>query len=134
YARGAHSSLFARACTAQPDGQLVCFSLRGLPERLKAPALLLCLDAIWRSLEGPLRKRCVLVDEAWLLMREPAGAAFLHRLAKSARKRRRRSTASETPSTSPPASAATCSPTRPAAACSYSPTTTARSACQSKSS
>ena len=87
YAIGAHSSLFARASSAQSDGQLVCFSLRGLPERLKAPALLLCLDAIWRSLEGPLRKRCVLVDEAWLLMREPAGAAFLHRLAKSARKR-----------------------------------------------
>jgi type IV secretory pathway VirB4 component len=87
YARGAHSSLFAGASTAQPDGQLVCFSLRGLPERLKAPALLSCLDAIWRSLEGPLRKRCVLVDEAWLLMREPAGAKFLYRLAKSSRKR-----------------------------------------------
>jgi type IV secretory pathway VirB4 component len=87
YATGSHSSLFARPSSAQPDGQLVCFSLRGLPERLKAPALLLCLDAIWRSLEGPLRKRCVLVDEAWLLMREPAGAKFLYRLAKSARKR-----------------------------------------------
>src|SRR3954447_18482825 len=57
------------------------------PERLKAPALLLTLDAIWRSLEGPLRQRCVLVDEAWLLMREAAGARFLFRLAKSARKR-----------------------------------------------
>ena len=87
YAAGSHSSLFARASSAQPDGQLVCFSLRGLPERLKAAALLLCLDAIWRSLEGPLHKRCVLVDEAWLLMREPAGAKFLYRLAKSARKR-----------------------------------------------
>ncbi|MDE3131472.1 MAG: DUF87 domain-containing protein, partial [Acidobacteriota bacterium] len=87
YASGSHSSLFARPSSAQPDGQLVCFSLRGLPDRLKPPALLLCLDAIWRSLEGPLRKRCVLVDEAWLLMREPAGATFLHRLAKSARKR-----------------------------------------------
>jgi type IV secretory pathway VirB4 component len=87
YATGSHSSLFAQPSSAQPDGQLVCFSLRGLPERLKAPALLLCLDAIWRSLEGPLRKRCVLVDEAWLLMREPAGAKFLYRLAKSSRKR-----------------------------------------------
>ena len=87
YASGSHSSLFSRPSSAQPDGQLVCFSLRGLPDRLKAPALLLCLDAIWRSLEGPLRKRCVLVDEAWLLMREPAGAKFLYRLAKSARKR-----------------------------------------------
>ena len=87
YASGSHSFLFARPTTARPEGQLVCFSLRGLPERLKAPVLLLCLDAIWRSLEGPLRQRCVLVDEAWLLMREAAGARFLYRLAKSARKR-----------------------------------------------
>ena len=87
YASGSHAQLFARPTAAAPDGQLVCFSLRGLPERLKAPALLLTLDSIWRSLEGPLRKRCVLVDEAWLLMREPAGARFLSRLAKSARKR-----------------------------------------------
>ena len=87
FTHGSHSSLFARPTTARPDGQLVCFSLRGLPERLKGPALLLALDAIWRQLEGPLRRRCVLVDEAWLLMREPAGARFMFRLAKSARKR-----------------------------------------------
>lgn len=86
YASGSHSSLFASRSPGL-EGQLVCFSLRGLPERLKAPALLLCLDAIWRSLDGPLARRCVLVDEAWLLMREPAGARFLNRLAKSARKR-----------------------------------------------
>jgi type IV secretory pathway VirB4 component len=87
YSTGSHSSLFARPTTARPDGPLVCFSLRGLPERLKPAALLLALDAIWRQLEGPVRRRCVLVDEAWLLMREPAGARFLYRLAKSARKR-----------------------------------------------
>jgi type IV secretory pathway VirB4 component len=87
YATGSHAQLFARPTAAAADGQLVCFSLRGLPERLKAPALLLTLDSIWRSLDGPPRKRCVLVDEAWLLMREPAGARFLSRLAKSARKR-----------------------------------------------
>ena len=71
-----------------PTGELVCFSLRGLPERLKPAALLLCLDddLAQRSSE-PSRRRCVLVDEAWLVMREPAGARFLHRLAKSARKR-----------------------------------------------
>jgi type IV secretory pathway VirB4 component len=87
YASGSHSALFSRPTSARPDGPLVCFALRGLPERLKPPALLLALDAIWRQLEGPLRRRCVLVDEAWLLMREPAGARFLFRLAKSARKR-----------------------------------------------
>ena len=87
YTSGSLAQLFARPTSIEPSGQLVCFSLRGLPERLKPLALLVCLDAIWRSLESTPRKRCVLVDEAWLLMREPAGARFLHRLAKSARKR-----------------------------------------------
>jgi type IV secretory pathway VirB4 component len=87
YTVGSLSQLFAKPTSVSPSGQLVCFSLRGLSERLKPAALLLCLDAIWRSLESEPRKRCVLVDEAWLVMGEPAGARFLHRLAKSARKR-----------------------------------------------
>jgi type IV secretory pathway VirB4 component len=93
-ATGSHSSLFDRPTSVQPDSHLVCFSLRGLPERVRAPALMLTLDAIWRSLEGPLRRRVVLVDEAWDLMRETPsatheapGARFLFRLAKKARKR-----------------------------------------------
>jgi type IV secretory pathway VirB4 component len=87
YTVGSLSQLFAAPTSVQPSGQLVCFSLRGLSDRLKPLALLLCLDAIWRSLDAQPGKRCVLVDEAWLLMREPAGASFLYRLAKSARKR-----------------------------------------------
>jgi type IV secretory pathway VirB4 component len=87
YTVGSHSQLFAYPTSVHPSGQLVCFSLRGLHDRLKPAALLVCLDAIWRALDGTPRKRCVLVDEAWLVMREPAGASFLHRLAKSARKR-----------------------------------------------
>jgi type IV secretory pathway VirB4 component len=94
YATGSHSSLFDRPTSVKPDSHLVCFSLRGLPERMRAPALMLTLDAIWRSLEGPLRRRVVLVDEAWDLMRETPsatreapGARFLFRLAKKARKR-----------------------------------------------
>jgi type IV secretory pathway VirB4 component len=87
YTTGSLSQLFAQPTTVRPTGELVCFSLRGLSERLKPVALLLCLDTIWRSLDDAARRRCVLVDEAWLLMREPAGASFLYRLAKSARKR-----------------------------------------------
>jgi type IV secretory pathway VirB4 component len=87
YATGSHSSLFNAPTSARPDGHLVCWSLRGLPERMRAPALLIVLDAIWRSIDGPLRRRCVYVDEAHILRDEPAGARFLFRLAKIARKR-----------------------------------------------
>jgi type IV secretory pathway VirB4 component len=94
YTQGSHSYLFERPTTARPEGHLVCYSLRGLPERLRGAAMMLCLDATWRCLEGPLRRRVVLVDEAWDFMRqvpgsrrEPPGAQFLFRLAKAARKR-----------------------------------------------
>ena len=64
------------------------FSLRDLPDELKPIATLLTLDTIWRTVTDPVRRRprLVIVDEAWLLMRQPAGADFLARLAKSARK------------------------------------------------
>jgi type IV secretory pathway VirB4 component len=87
YATGSHSSLFNAPTSAHPDGHLVCWSLRGLPERMRAPALMLALDAIWRSIDGPLRRRCVYADEGHILSEEPAGARFLFRLAKIARKR-----------------------------------------------
>jgi type IV secretory pathway VirB4 component len=87
YATGSHSSLFSAPTSARPDGHLVCWSLRGLPDRMRAPALLIVLDAIWRSIDGGLRRRCVYVDEAHILRDEPAGARFLFRLSKTARKR-----------------------------------------------
>ena len=88
FTTGSLSGLCGGARSLELREPLVCFSLRGLPERLKPVALCLCLDAIWRALDqGEPRRRCVLVDEAWLVVSQPGGAAFLYRLAKSARKR-----------------------------------------------
>jgi type IV secretory pathway VirB4 component len=85
---GTHRELFDGPTSARPDGHLVVFSLRDLADELKAVGTLLTLETIWRRVADPAarRRRIVNVDEAWLLMRDPAGAAFLFRLAKSARK------------------------------------------------
>jgi hypothetical protein len=66
----------------------VVFSLRDVPDELRPAATLLALDATWRQVSDPAqrRRRLITVDEAWLLMRDPEGAKFLYRLAKSARK------------------------------------------------
>jgi len=63
-------------------------SLRDLPEECKAAGTLLALDAVWRRVSDPdrRRRRLVVVDEACLLMRDFEGARFLFRMAKSARK------------------------------------------------
>ncbi|MCK9921216.1 conjugal transfer protein TraC [Frankia sp. AgPm24] len=88
FVTGSHRGLFEGATTAPPTGHLVVYSLRALPEELRAAGTLLVLDAIWRQVADPTRRRrrLVVVDEAWLLMAHPAGARFLVRLAKAARK------------------------------------------------
>jgi type IV secretory pathway VirB4 component len=88
YVTGSFKDLFNGPTTTRPDGHLIVFSLRDLPEEIKAVGVLLALDAIWRRVANPAdrRKRLVVVDEAWTLMRETEGARFLYRLAKSARK------------------------------------------------
>lgn len=87
---GAFAGLFHGPTTTATDGpgHLVVWSLRALPEELKPVATLLCLDAIWARVSDPRmrRPRMVVVDEAWLLARQPAGAAFLLRAAKAGRK------------------------------------------------
>jgi type IV secretory pathway VirB4 component len=88
YVAGTHRGLFDGPTTTRPDGHLVVFSLRALPEELKAAGTLLVLDHLWRQVADPQRRRrrLVVIDEAWLLARDLAGARFLYRLAKSARK------------------------------------------------
>lgn len=96
----------------EPDGQLTVWTTRLLPEELRPVGMLLATDAIWRAIDRrtpdayaetepdgpdapdrPERARwpvrqLVVVDEASMLLSEPAGARFLARLAKTSRKRK----------------------------------------------
>ncbi|MBL7491181.1 ATP-binding protein [Frankia sp. AgB1.9] len=88
FTTGSHRSLFDGPTTLAPEGHLVVYSLRALPAELRAAGTLLTLDAIWRTVADPARRRrrLVVIDEAWQLMAHPAGATFLRQLAKAARK------------------------------------------------
>jgi hypothetical protein len=88
WVEGAFRQLFDGPTTTNPEGHLVVFSLRDLPEELKPIATLITLDTIWRRVSNLAIRhpRLVVVDEAWLLMKQPAGAQFLFRMAKAARK------------------------------------------------
>ncbi|MEV5694747.1 VirB4 family type IV secretion system protein [Micromonospora globbae] len=89
WVHGSFSHLFDGSTTTGPDGHLVVWSLRHLADELRAVGTLLALDAIWRQVDAPNRtaRRLVVVDEAWLLMRDGEGAKFLFRMSKAARKR-----------------------------------------------
>jgi type IV secretory pathway VirB4 component len=95
---GNFSSLFDGPTTTRPEGHLVVWSLRHLPDELRTVGTLLALDSIWSGIDTPrdshragsrpeAQRRLVVVDEAWLLMRDGEGARFLFRMAKAARKR-----------------------------------------------
>ncbi|GAA5109031.1 VirB4 family type IV secretion system protein [Haloechinothrix salitolerans] len=88
YTHGAFRGLFDGPTTTAPEGHLQVFSLRQLPAELKPAATVLTLDAIWRWISNPTHKRprLVVVDEAWLLMRQDVGAEFLFHMAKASRK------------------------------------------------
>ncbi|MEV6514992.1 ATP-binding protein [Micromonospora chalcea] len=93
---GSFSDLFDSPTTTRPDGHLVVWSLRHLPDELRTVGTLLALDEIWRQVDlprqyrstsSPQARRLVVVDEAWLLMRDGEGARFLFKMSKAGRKR-----------------------------------------------
>ncbi|MFC5939995.1 DUF87 domain-containing protein [Micromonospora harpali] len=93
---GSFSDLFDSPTTTRPDGHLVVWSLRHLPDELRTVGTLLALDEIWRQVDlprqyrttsSPQARRLVVVDEAWLLMRDGEGARFLFKMSKASRKR-----------------------------------------------
>ncbi|WP_424187652.1 VirB4 family type IV secretion system protein [Actinokineospora sp. G85] len=88
FVEGAFKQLFDGPSSVNPEGHLLVFSLRDLPDELKGIGTLLTLDAVWRRVSNPAirRPRLVVVDEAWLLMKEKSGAEFLFRMAKASRK------------------------------------------------
>ncbi|WP_419994498.1 VirB4 family type IV secretion system protein [Streptomyces boninensis] len=88
YVTGSHAGLFNGLTTCDMRGHLVVFALKQLPEEVKAPAMLLTLEAIWQRITATAgaERHLVVVDEAWLLMQQGAGARFLFRMAKAARK------------------------------------------------
>jgi type IV secretory pathway VirB4 component len=89
YTTGTHRQLFDGPTSQSTDSHLTVYSLRDVPEELKTAATMLTLDRIWQAVNDPRhrRPRLVIVDEAWLLMRDEHGAQFLYRMAKSFRKR-----------------------------------------------
>ncbi|MEU4693748.1 DUF87 domain-containing protein [Actinoplanes sp. NPDC023714] len=93
WTRGSFATLFDGPTTSTPGGHLTVWSLRHLPDELRTVGTLLALDTIWSSIDTPdtgasRQRSLVVVDEAWLLMRDPEGGRFLFRMAKAARKRR----------------------------------------------
>lgn len=85
---GSHARLFDGPSTGWVGGHLSVVSLKELPDEVRTVGVLIALDAIWHQVTAAskTRPRMVVVDEAWLLLQDPAAARYLARLAKAGRK------------------------------------------------
>jgi type IV secretory pathway VirB4 component len=86
YTEGSFAGFLNQATNVSLDNQLVVFSIRDMEEELRPIAMYSVLNFVWTQIRTELKKRILAVDEAWVLMKYEAGAAFLFNIAKRARK------------------------------------------------
>lgn len=68
------------------NNQLVVFNIRDLEAELRPIAMYIILQHIWNEMRINIKKRLVVVDEAWIMMQNDNAASFLFGIAKRCRK------------------------------------------------
>lgn len=86
YVRGSAKGLFDQKTNVDIANTFTVFGIRDLEESVRPIGMFLVLDYIWTRIRRDRKKRILIVDEAWFLMRHPDSANFLHSIAKRGRK------------------------------------------------
>lgn len=86
YTEGTFSGLFNKHTNFDLDKGFVVFSIRDLEDQLRPIGMYIVLNYIWNKIRFELRKRLVIVDEAWVMMQHEDSAKFIYGLAKRCRK------------------------------------------------
>jgi conjugal transfer ATP-binding protein TraC len=86
YTKGTFSEFLNNYTNIDIKKGLMVFNIRDVEEELRPVAMYVILNYIWRLVRSKLKKRLLIVDEAWWMMRHKAGAEFLFSMAKRARK------------------------------------------------
>jgi type IV secretory pathway VirB4 component len=86
YTSGTFAGIFSQQSNINIDNPLVVFNLRDLEDELRPVAMYIVLNYIWNKTKTDQKRRLLVVDEAWQLMKYEDSANFLFSLAKRARK------------------------------------------------
>ncbi len=86
YTQGTFAGLFNSPTNVKMDNQLVCFSVRDLEDELRPMAIYTVVNYIWNVVRSELKKRILVIDEAWWLMQHEDSAKFIYALVKRCRK------------------------------------------------
>lgn len=66
--------------------QFTVFSVKEMEEELRPIAMYIILDFVWTKIKKDLKKRLLVIDEAWYFMKHKDSASFIHSMVKRARK------------------------------------------------
>lgn len=86
YTKGTWSGFINKPSNLDIDKKFVVFSLRDMEDELKPVAMYIVMHHIWASIRKELKKRLLVIDEAWWMMKSEDTASFLYGLAKRGRK------------------------------------------------
>lgn len=86
YVAGSLKGIFDQPSTVDIKNTFTVFSTRDLEESIRPVAMYIILDFIWNRIRREVKKRILIVDEAWYLMQHPDSATFMYSIAKRARK------------------------------------------------
>jgi type IV secretory pathway VirB4 component len=86
YTTGTFAGIFSQQSNIDINNPMVVFNIRDLEDELRPVAMYIVLSHIWNITRTDKKKRMLIVDEAWELMKYDDSANFLFSLAKRARK------------------------------------------------
>ncbi len=86
YVMGALKGIFDQQSNVDLDSKITVFTLRELADEIRPIVMFVILDYVWTKVRKDLRRRLLIVDEAWYLMRYEDSAKILQGFVKRARK------------------------------------------------
>lgn len=86
FIQGSAAGVFNQPSNFDLTNSLTVFSLRHLEEALRPIAMHIILDFVWTRVKKTLKKRLLILDEAWYMMKYEDSASFVYSIAKRARK------------------------------------------------
>lgn len=86
YTSGTFAGIFSQQSNIDINNQMVVFNVRDLEDELRPVAMYIVLNYIWNKTKSDQKRRILIVDEAWQLMKYEDSASFMFSLAKRARK------------------------------------------------
>jgi conjugal transfer ATP-binding protein TraC len=86
YTKGTWAGFINQPSNVDINKKLVCFSIRDMEDELKPVAMYIITHYIWNAVRKNIRRRLLVVDEAWIMMKNDDTASFLFGLAKRGRK------------------------------------------------